>query len=141
MIITETSEGAVMLPTPRECTPRQRSMIAILAYLARDLGSGTLAEQHTAAMLRLAADAIERGYEAQLVALARGWRREVEAEEAQLAKLFRNKLTRDEVAAIKARLRDTSDSHRVIAADYGVCRETITKIANGDNWGHVEAGQ
>lgn len=125
----------------RELTGRQRSVMAIARILADDMDTnGTVAELRTAALLRLVVDAIDRGYEGGLVEVGRKWRREMEAGGEQPVKPFRNRLTRAEVAAIKARLRDTSDSHRVIAADYGVCRETITKIANGDNWGHVEAG-
>lgn len=48
--------------------------------LAGDMDTnGTTAKQHTAALLTIARDAIEHGYEAELVALARAWRREVEA--------------------------------------------------------------
>jgi hypothetical protein len=63
----------------RELTSKQRVSLRLMEGSIRQLEQGTTAEQHTSALLRLAMDAIERGYEAQLVALARGWRREVEA--------------------------------------------------------------
>ena len=62
----------------RELTTAQRGAHRLCKGRATDLDRGTHAEQHTAALLRLCADAIEHGYEAELVALAGAWRREVE---------------------------------------------------------------
>lgn len=51
----------------------------------------------------------------------------------------RRKLTYNAVREIKAKLNDTQSSvtHKALADAYGVSRETITKIASGDNWSHV----
>lgn len=61
-------------------TSRQR----VVGYLARSLGNdlrfGSTAEQQTAALLDLVADAVEHGYEAEMVALVRAWRLEREVE-------------------------------------------------------------
>jgi hypothetical protein len=66
---------AAQEPTPptRELTSRQRFCCYMVAHLANDLDRGTLAEQHTAALLRLVGDAVEHGYEAGLVAAGRAW--------------------------------------------------------------------
>lgn len=67
-------------PTRRKLTPRQSNLIGVLITISNDMNtSHNRAEHHTAALLRLVADATELGYEAELVALARAWRREVEA--------------------------------------------------------------
>lgn len=63
----------------RELSVGQRVAYRLCNGLAADLDRGQHAEQHTAALLRLCADAIERGYEGELVALAGAWRREREA--------------------------------------------------------------
>lgn len=62
----------------RELTTAQRVAHRLCKGLAADMDRGTHAEQHTAALLRLCADAIEHGYEAELVALAGAWRLERE---------------------------------------------------------------
>lgn len=65
----------------RELTPRQRNVVVIMRTIANDMDiNGAVAEQHTAALLRLACDAVDRGYEADLVTLARAWRRVREGE-------------------------------------------------------------
>lgn len=46
------------------------------------------------------------------------------------------KLTEDQVLEIRARVAD-GELQRVIAADYGVARSTISRIANGHGWTHV----
>lgn len=67
-------------PPARELTSRQRACLYMLNHVANDLDGGqSRAEQHTASLLRIAADALKYDYEAELVALARAWRREVEA--------------------------------------------------------------
>lgn len=69
-------------PTRRRLTPRQSNLVAICISISNDMNtSRNRAEHHTAALLRLVADATELGYEAELVALARAWRREVEVGE------------------------------------------------------------
>lgn len=60
-------------------TPQQRMVVRVTSSIARDLDRGTKAEQHTAALLRLVADAVERGYEAELTVVIREWAREREA--------------------------------------------------------------
>lgn len=47
-----------------------------------------------------------------------------------------SKLTERQVAEIRAR-HATGELHRVLAADYGVTRPTITDIVNGKTWRHV----
>lgn len=65
----------------RELTRRQRNLIAVATSIANDLDlNGTRDEQHTAALLRLMADAVARGYQGELVALVRAWRLEREGE-------------------------------------------------------------
>jgi hypothetical protein len=41
------------------------------------------------------------------------------------------------VLEIRHRLATTNDSHSAIAADYNVCRETITQISNRKTWTHI----
>lgn len=66
-------------PPKHSITWRQRNLAEVMVLLANDLDSnGTRAEQHTAALLRLVADAIERQSEAEAVALLRAWRLEQE---------------------------------------------------------------
>ena len=61
-------------PTPyADLTPRQRMTVRLLNGLSNDMGTGTVEEQHTAALLRLAADAIGRGYAGELVQAMREW--------------------------------------------------------------------
>lgn len=73
------AEPAQPEPGKRELTIGQQVAARLCVVLAGDLDShSTRAEQHTAALLRLCADAIERGYEAELVRRAREWRRDVE---------------------------------------------------------------
>lgn len=64
----------------RELTTAQRVAHRLCKGLATDLDRGPVTEQHTAALLRLCADAIERGYEGELVALVGAWRLERERE-------------------------------------------------------------
>lgn len=67
-------------PPARELTSRQRNVIVITRAVANDMDTnGTRDEQHTAAALRQLADAIERAYVSEMVALVRGWRWEREA--------------------------------------------------------------
>jgi len=76
MLITETDEGVILLPNPtaRELTGRQRNTIVIARAIANDMdANGTREEQHSAALLRLVVDAVERGYQAELVRYARKW--------------------------------------------------------------------
>lgn len=63
----------------RNLTSRQRVTTYIAATLANDLDRGSVAEQHTAALLRLVADAVERKVEAELVRVGREWARQREA--------------------------------------------------------------
>lgn len=74
---TEREPGTAPAPTPYT-TPKQRFVQRMINTYANDLERGERREQKTAALLHLVADAIERGYEAELVALARGWRLERE---------------------------------------------------------------
>lgn len=61
-------------PTPYpDLTPRQRMTVRLLNGIGNDMGTGTVEEQHTAALLRLSADAIGRGYAGELVAAMREW--------------------------------------------------------------------
>lgn len=62
-----------------QLTARQRMVAYLSSSIATDMDRGTLSEQHTAALLRVVADAVTCGYERELVALAGAWRREVEA--------------------------------------------------------------
>lgn len=62
------------LPTPYpDLTPRQRMVVHICNGIGNDMQFGTTAEQHTAALLRLCADATSRGYAGELVAAMREW--------------------------------------------------------------------
>lgn len=81
---TENTSG-----TPRRVlTPMQRAAFRLLGGLGEMLERGEpgrtrsaeerVAEQHTAALLGLAGDAIAHGYEAELVAVVRAWRLERE---------------------------------------------------------------
>lgn len=80
--IDEVADPLYPPPLPlAHLTSQQRMVVYVLSGIANDLDRGTKGEQHTAALLRLAADAVERTYEAELVALARAWRREREAED------------------------------------------------------------
>lgn len=56
-----------------DLTPRQRMTVRLLNGIGNDMGTGTTEEQHTAALLRLAADAVSRGYAGELVAAMREW--------------------------------------------------------------------
>jgi hypothetical protein len=47
-----------------------------------------------------------------------------------------NKLTEADIPEIRARV-DAGELHRLIAADYGVSRVTITRVANRQGWLHV----
>ena len=51
-----------------------------------------------------------------------------------------SKLTEREVVEIRARCA-AGELHRVLAADYGVSRNTITSIVNGKTWRHVTGEQ
>lgn len=62
----------------RELTPRQRVGVHLFRGLGNDMSTGTIDEQHTAALLQIACDAVERGYAGELVALVRAWARERE---------------------------------------------------------------
>jgi hypothetical protein len=74
-------EEQIQAPARTQMTSRQRNTMVICKSLANDMGiNGTVAEHHTAALLQLVADALVRGYEAELVRVARAWRRELEAE-------------------------------------------------------------
>lgn len=66
-------------PARRELTPMQRATHRLLGGLGNTLDRGTVAEQHTAALLAVTLDALTHGYEAELVALVRAWRLEREA--------------------------------------------------------------
>lgn len=50
-----------------------------------------------------------------------------------------SKLTTENVAAIRALLA-SGGSHKAIAAQFSVSRQTITAISTGRNWAHVPAG-
>lgn len=63
----------------RELSVGQRVAHRLCNGLAADLDRGQHAEQHTASLLRMCADAIQHGYEGELVALVVAWRREREA--------------------------------------------------------------
>jgi hypothetical protein len=76
------SDGGPLV-APRELTVGQRVAFRLCVGFANDLERGTVADQYTAALLRVVADAIEHDYEAELVALVRAWRREREAGNAQ----------------------------------------------------------
>lgn len=62
----------------RELTSKQRVAVHLMEGSIRQLEQGTQADQWTAALLTLACDSIFEGYEAELVRMARGWRRELE---------------------------------------------------------------
>jgi hypothetical protein len=47
-----------------------------------------------------------------------------------------SKLTEDQVREVRRRA-VAGELHRVIAADYGVGRSLITRIAKGEGWAHV----
>lgn len=68
---TETDELPAV--THANLTPRQRVCFYLFNSLANDLERGTVEEQHTAALLRLAADAVSRGYDGELVRAMREW--------------------------------------------------------------------
>lgn len=66
-------------PPAHVMTGRQRNVAVICRSIANDMDvNGTVAEQHTSALLHLLVDAVERGYEAGLVAVAREWGRGAE---------------------------------------------------------------
>lgn len=70
----EQATEPTVLPSPHpDLTPRQRVVAYLARNLSNDLQTGTVAEQHTAALLALVADAVTRGYEAGLVELVRKW--------------------------------------------------------------------
>ncbi len=50
----------------------------------------------------------------------------------------RAKLTEANVRDILRRLADGTASPKALAAEYGVSQPTITQIARGDRWRHVE---
>lgn len=62
--------GAQTMPAP-ELTARQRVVVHLATGLGNDMQTGTLAEQHTAALLMLVADAVSHGYERDMVAWVR----------------------------------------------------------------------
>ena len=47
-----------------------------------------------------------------------------------------HKLTEDQVREVRRRVAG-GDLHRNVAADHGVSRSTVTRIANGGGWAHV----
>lgn len=61
-------------------TEKQQLAVHLMRGSIGTLQAGSRAEQWTAAMLTVACDAVERGYEAELVALVRAWRLERERE-------------------------------------------------------------
>lgn len=70
-------------PSPRrELTIGQQIAVHMCNVLADDLDThhASRTDQDTAAILHLVADAIERGYEADLVAMVRTWRMQRERE-------------------------------------------------------------
>lgn len=133
------AEYSVTETPARELTVGQRVAYRLLAHFAKDLDRGTTSEQHTAAALMLVADAIDKGYEAGLVERVRVWRREVEAvqEMGSIGPGYR-KLNEEKVREILRKLAD-GQTHATIAKEYGVARETISKISSGDNWAWVGA--
>ena len=50
-----------------------------------------------------------------------------------------NKLTREQVREIRARLTGIRGERRIIAREFGVCVETIGYIARGASWANLEA--
>lgn len=64
----------------RDLTPRQRLALYLFRGLSNDMSTGSVSEQHTAALLALACDAVERGYEGELVRVGREWAREREGQ-------------------------------------------------------------
>lgn len=61
-------------PTPYpDLTPRQRMTVRLLNGIGNDMGTGTMEEQHTAALLRLCADAVGCGQEWATVLMVRHW--------------------------------------------------------------------
>lgn len=66
-------EQSTDTPSYPDLTPRQRMTVRSLNGIGNDMSTGTVEEQHTAALLRLAADAIGRGYAGELVAAMREW--------------------------------------------------------------------
>lgn len=78
-LVNEEDAGSIALRrTFPDLTPQQRVAKHLCMGIANDLARGSTAEQHTAALLRLVVDAVERGYEAELVVVAREWRMERE---------------------------------------------------------------
>ena len=62
-------------PTPPypDLTPRQRMVVRLLGSIGNDMATGTEAEQQTAALLRLCADAVGCGQEWATVLIVRHW--------------------------------------------------------------------
>jgi hypothetical protein len=73
-------EEQIQTPSGPQMTSRQRLVRYLATGLANDLERGTESEQWTAALLHIVVDAVEHGDEAELVRLARAWRRELEGE-------------------------------------------------------------
>lgn len=68
------SDEQVTEPTPHtNLTPRQRVAIHLFTGLGNDMSTGTVEEQHTAALLKLVTDAVSRGYDGELVRAMREW--------------------------------------------------------------------
>ena len=53
-------------------------------------------------------------------------------------KQYKAKLTEDNVREIKRRLRDQPQSFRSLGKEFGVHAATISSIARGNNWRHVQ---
>jgi hypothetical protein len=70
------SSQSIETPTTTtiDLTPRQRMVVYLFSKLSDDMQTGTVEEQHTAALLRLVADAVSRGYAGELVRVGREWR-------------------------------------------------------------------
>ena len=68
---TETDELPAV--THANLTPHQRVVVYLFNGLGNDMSTGTVEEQHTAALLKLAMDAVSRGYDGELVRAMREW--------------------------------------------------------------------
>ena len=68
---TETDELPAV--THANLTPRQRVAVYLFNGLGNDMTTGTIEEQHTAALLKLCTDAVSRGYDGELVRAMREW--------------------------------------------------------------------
>lgn len=81
----EINELAIPEPRPdplAHLTPQQRMVYHVCYSIGRDMDRGTVAEQHTAALLRLMGEVVKDGREAEVVALVRGWALERERGES-----------------------------------------------------------